>query len=115
MPRKVGKDTARLLRQVMEQADESRLVSATIRKQAGITVYGMADPGGDQVWIDENATLASTLVHELIHNLRGRASEKRVEDLARRVINAMSPAQLAELAARYHATKEREPLPVKAD
>lgn len=115
-PRKrIGRETARLVRQVMDQADEVEMVSAPIRKLSGVTVYGLADVGGDQVWIDENATLAGTLVHELIHTLRGRASEARVDMLSRRVINAMTPAQLAELASRYHKLKARESVPVRAD
>lgn len=113
--KRIGRETARLVQQVLEQADEVSIVSAPISKLAGQTVYGLAIAGGDEVWIDENSTLASTLVHELIHTLRGRASEQRVEELSRRVINAMTPAQLAQLAARYHAAKERQPLPVQAN
>ncbi|MFA6047104.1 MAG: hypothetical protein WC718_19135, partial [Phycisphaerales bacterium] len=101
--------------QVLDQADEVDLVSAPIRKLSGVTIYGLAEPGGDQVWVDECSTLAGTLVHELIHTLKGRWAETKVDYMSRRVINAMTEAQIAELAARYHATKRREALPVRAD
>jgi hypothetical protein len=113
--RKVGKGTAALVQQVMDQIEDVDITSAPIHKYGVHTIYGLAVAGGDQVWVDENSTLICTLVHELIHTLRGRASEERVATLSRRVINARTAAQFAELAGRYHAIKRRERVPVRAD
>lgn len=109
--RRIGKATARLIRQVFDTIEEADITACPIAKAGRDRVYGLAQ--GEQVWVDENATLHSTLVHELLHLIHPGWDEPTVEAHTRRVLNAMTQGQVAELAAAYHARKQKEPLPVK--
>lgn len=96
-------------------ADELRrgqIVEARLR-QPGYIVHGLCDRATGDILIDPAPATVSTLLHELLHRRYPDWPERRVRAEERRLLRAMSDADIARWYRAYSRRKrQRRPVAV---
>jgi hypothetical protein len=89
------------------------IYEADIRDKAG-PVYGLCD-GDDTVIVNPAPSIVDSLVHEILHRLHPRMSEKKVTEVATRISRSMTGAEQARWVKQYKAVVRRRRAPIRLD